>query len=194
MTFERLRTWDWVAFIAALALLFVSATDWWSTRAGDEARTIQKESQPSGAMAGEVDRAVQSEAKFVAQGQEKNAWQTTGVIDRVILIGLLATVLFGVLAAFAAAAGRDPTASTLPAVAAGVTALLVVYRLVQQPGFDESTTVKLGAPLALVVLGVVGFASSKVMRMDPEAEAAAEEAETVAAEPQAAPWDREAHA
>jgi hypothetical protein len=188
MTFERLRLWDWVAFIAAIALLFVSATDWWSTKAGDEARTIQQESQPRGALAGEVDRAVQSEAKFVAQGQEKNAWQTTGVIDRVILIGLLATVLFGVLAAFAAAAGRDPTASVPPAVAAGVTALLVVYRLVQQPGFDESTTVKIGAPLALVVLGVVGFASSKVMRMDPEAEMAAEE------EVQAAPWDQEAHA
>jgi hypothetical protein len=44
------------------------------------------------------------------------------------------------------------------------------------------------------MLGIVGYASSKVMRMDPEAEAAAEEAETVAAEPQAAPWDREAHA
>ena len=97
-------------------------------------------------------------------------------------------------AAAAQAPPSDPTASTLPAVAAGVTAFLVVYRLVQQPGFDESTTVKLGAPLALVVLGVVGFASSKVMRMDPEAEAAAEEAETVAADPQAAPWDREAHA
>jgi hypothetical protein len=112
----------------------------------------------------------------------------------VILIGLLATVLFGVLAAFAAAAGRDPTASTLPAVAAGVTALLVVYRLVQQPGFDESTVVKLGGPLALVMLGIVGYASSKVMRMDPEAEAAAEEPEAPAAESPAAPWDREAHA
>jgi hypothetical protein len=194
MTFERLRGWDWVAFIAAVALLFVSATDWWSTKAGDEARTIQKESQPKGALAGEVDRAVQSEAKFVAQGQEKNAWQTTGVIDRLILIGLLATAGFGVLAAFAAAAGRDPTASVLPAVSAGVTALLVVYRLVQQPGFDESTTVKLGAPLALVMLGIVGYASTKVMRMDPEAEADAEEAQAGAAEPQSAPWDREAHA
>ena len=31
MTFARLRTADWVAFVAALALLFTTAADWYST-------------------------------------------------------------------------------------------------------------------------------------------------------------------
>jgi hypothetical protein len=169
MTFARLRAWDWVAFIAALALLFVSATDWYSTKSGDEARRVEHLSQPHGALAGEIDRNVQEDAKVVAEGQEKNAWQVDGAIDRVILIGLLATAALGVLAAFSAAAGRGSAPAALAAAAAGVTALLVVYRVVQEPGLDEATTVKLGAPLALLVLGVVGFASASALKL-PRAE------------------------
>ena len=56
MSFASLRAADWVAFIAALALLFVSAVDWYSTVAGDEARRIQGLSDPAGALGGEVER------------------------------------------------------------------------------------------------------------------------------------------
>jgi hypothetical protein len=45
-----------------------------------------------------------------------------------------------------------------------VTALLVVYRIFQEPGSDVSTTVKAGAPLALLALGVVAFASASALR------------------------------
>jgi hypothetical protein len=173
MTFTRLRAWDWVAFIAALALLFVTAADWYSTKQGDEDRRIQKLSQPQGALSGEIDRNQQETAKIAAEGQEKNAWQVDGAIDRIILIGLLATSALGVLAAFAAASGRGGSGAFPPAalagITAGVTALLVVYRVVQEPGFDEFTTVKIGAPLALLVLGVIGFASASALKL-PRAE------------------------
>ncbi len=171
MTFARLRAWDWVAFIAALALLFVTATDWYSTKAGDAARQVEKNAQPHGAIAGEVERTVQHDARIEAESQEKNAWQATGAIDRVILIGLLATSALGVFAAFSAASERVWRGAIPPAglagITAGVTALLVLYRVVQEPGLDESTTVKLGAPLALLVLGVIGFASASALRAPP---------------------------
>lgn len=169
MTFARLRAADWVAFIAAIALLFVMALDWYSTVAGEEARRIEGLSDPVGALGGEVNRQVQADARVSAEAAEKNAWQVGGTIDRVILAGLLATTVLGVLTAFGRAGGRagDGRAFPLGAVAAlvaSVTALLVLYRMLQEPGLDESTVVKAGAPLALVVLGVFALASAISLR------------------------------
>jgi hypothetical protein len=177
VTFTRLRAFDWVALVAALALLFVSAMDWYSTTAGNEARRIEGLSQPSGALGGEADRQLQEEARTTAEGQEKNAWQASGGIDRVILVALLGTVALEILGAFARAAGCGSRAALPPSALAGlagaVTALLVTYRIVREPGFDESTTVKVGAPLALIVLGVLALASAQSLRADEADEVAA---------------------
>jgi hypothetical protein len=167
VTFARLSAWDWVAFIAALALLFVTAVDWYSTAQGDEARRIERLSQPDGALGGEVEREVRESARIVAEGQEKNAWQLSGAIDRVILAGLLVTAALAVLAAFAAASGRASRSAIPPAglagIAAATTALLVFFRIVQEAGFDEASTVEAGAPLSLVVLGLIGYAGARAM-------------------------------
>jgi hypothetical protein len=166
MSFARLRATDWVALLAALALLFISAADWYGSASGDEARRIQGLSNPSGALGGEVAREVQDQARIVAEGQEKNAWQVGGGIDRVILVGLLATVLLAVIAAFRRAAGAGATAMLVTALAATATALLVTYRIVQEPGFDAVTSVKLGAPLAVVALGMLALAAAQSVRSE----------------------------
>jgi hypothetical protein len=170
MTFERLRPWDWVALVAALALLFTMALDWWSTPMGQEARRIEQHNQPHGALGGDVAREVQEEARLAADKAERNAWQQDGGIDRVILVALLLTAGLGVSAAFFRAAGRrfEPpwTPSALTAVAAVITALLVGYRTLQQPGLDEATTVQAGIPVAVVVLGVLAFASGRGLRAE----------------------------
>ena len=189
MSFARLRASDWVAFIAAIALLFVMALDWYSTVAGEEARRIEGLSDPVGALGGEVDRQVQADARVAAEAAEKNAWQAGGAIDRVILAALLATIVLGVVAAFARAAGRDGDGrevgdregggrglplTALSALLASVTALLVLYRMIQEPGLDEAAVVKAGAPLALLVLGVMALASAMSLRAeDDEREAPA---------------------
>jgi hypothetical protein len=175
VTFSRLRAPQWVAFIAALALLFVTAMDWYSTTTGDEARRIEKLTDPQGAVGGEVERELEEDARVTAEGAEKNAWQVDAPIDRLILFGLLLTAALAVIAAFAAA--RKPkredappggvTAMALAGISASVTALLVTYRIFQEPGFDVSTTVKAGAPLALVVLGVIALASAITLRAEP---------------------------
>ena len=166
MTFARLRAADWVALLAAMALLFTTAMDWYSTTSGDEARRIQGLSDPSGALGGEVAREVQDQARAAAEGQEKNAWQVGGGIDKLILVALLATFVLAVGAAFRRAAGAGSAAALATALAATVTALLVTYRIVQEPGFDASTTVKVGAPLALVALGVLALASAQSVRTE----------------------------
>jgi hypothetical protein len=42
----------------------------------------------------------------------------------------------------------------------------VLYRILQEPGFDELTTVQIGAPLALGVLGVFAFAAATSLRQE----------------------------
>lgn len=177
MTFARLRAADWVALLAALALLLITAADWYGTSSGDEARRIQGLANPSGALGGEVAREVREQARTVAEGQEKNAWQIGGAIDRLILVALLVTFALAVLAAFRRAAGGGATATLATALAATGTALLVTYRIVQEPGFDDVTTVKVGAPLALIALGVLALASAQSVRTeDARAEATPAEA------------------
>jgi hypothetical protein len=181
VTATRLRVAHWVAFVAALALLFVTALDWYSTTGGDEARRIEELADPEGATGGEVEREVEEDARVAAEGAEKNAWQADGVIDRVILAGLLLTAALAVLGAMAARApppgkegerGRQGEARgaiapiALAGIAAAATALLVTYRIFQEPGFDASTTIKVGAPLALVVLGVIALASAVALRTE----------------------------
>lgn len=164
MTFERLRPADWVVFVAALALLFTTAPDWYSTTRGEEARQIQKQAGSSGA---QERRDVARDAAALAESQERNAWQADALIDRIILIALLATSALGVGAAFWRAGGRGSDglgAFGLAGLAACVTALLVLYRIIQEPGFDELTTVKIGAPVALGVLGVMAFACATSLR------------------------------
>jgi hypothetical protein len=175
LSFARLRVSEWVVFIAALALLFTTAADWYSTQAGDEARKIQRNATPAeGDPTGQAQAEVENAARALAEGQEKNAWQEdAGTIDRVILVCLLVTSALGVVAAYWRASGREARgigAFGWAGLMACITALLVLYRIIQEPGFDELTTVKIGAPLALVVLGVFAFASALSLREEARAE------------------------
>jgi hypothetical protein len=168
LTFERLRISDWVVFVAALALLFTTAAPiWYSTKAGDEARHVQQEAAPDeGQPSGQAEAEVQKEAGAVADNAEKTAWEADGTIDRIILICVLVTSVLGVLAGFWRASGRKARIGpyALCGLAACITALLVLYRIVQEPGLDEVTTVKIGAPLTLGVLGIYAFGAAQSLR------------------------------
>jgi hypothetical protein len=167
MTFARLRLADWVVLLAALALVLATATDWYSTKGGEQARELE-ESAPTRGEGVEI----ADDAAAAAEEEERNAWQVDAGIDRLILVALLGTAALGVYAAFMRAAGRryksglSPTA--LAGLAAALTALLVLYRILQEPGFDAATTVQAGAPLALGLLGVLAFASATSVRAEEE--------------------------
>ena len=163
MSFARLHAADWVAFVAALALLFATAADWYSTEGGRQAREFEQGAPAQGEGAELAD-----DAAAAAEGEERNAWQVDGAIDRVILVALLGTAALTILAAFGRAASRrsdDGLGLTAWAgTAAALTALLVLYRVIQEPGVDEVNTVQYGAPLALGLLGVIAFACAMSVR------------------------------
>jgi drug/metabolite transporter (DMT)-like permease len=167
MTFARLRLADWVAFLAALALLFVTAADWYSTKGGEQAREFEQGAPTRGEGAELAD-----DAAATAESEERNAWQADSGIDRLILVGLLGTAALAIYAAFMRAAGRRYagalSATALAGLAAALTGMLVLYRIVQEPGLDDVTTVQAGAPLALGVLGVLAFACATSLRAEEE--------------------------
>jgi hypothetical protein len=173
VTFARLRTADWVAMVAALALLLVMAADWYSTARGEAAREVEENTEGTfGGQAGQDISDVNEEARATAEGEERNAWQADGAVDRLILVVLLATVGLALAAGCLRAAGArfEPplTPSALAAIGAGVAALLVIYRILQEPGLDAASTVEAGAPLAVVALGVIAFACSRALKNEEE--------------------------
>jgi hypothetical protein len=159
VTFARLTRGDWVAAVAALALLLVMAMDWYTTEAGDQARKDEKQIQPRGATAGEVGRALDESARIAAEEAEENAWQAEPFPDRVILFALLATIVLAIAAAFLRAAGlrfEPPWSPSALATCVGLgAALLLAARIAQKPSADIGSVIKLGAPLGLVCLGTI---------------------------------------
>jgi len=186
VTFERLIAADALAMVAALALLLAMSADWYSSHQGDEARRIDRSTVSKGGPGGQISRALEERARVVAEGQEKNAWHVKEPIDRVILGALLATVVLALGAGFLRAAGRrfpSPwTPSALAAAIAVLAACLVGYRMLDQPGVGEATTVKSGAPIALLLLGLLVLFCSWASR--------AEEAGTAWREVPAEPEER----
>ena len=170
MTFSRLIPADILAMVAALALLFVMAADWYSSAAGDEARRIERFTQPRGAGGGEVSREVEERARVVAEDEEKNAWQLSDPIDRLVLGALLATVALALLSGFLRAAGKRFAPPLTPAAVTGIlaaaSALLIGYRVVDQPGLDAATTVRAGVPIALVALGVLVLCCARAAKAE----------------------------
>jgi hypothetical protein len=162
-----------IALIGALALLLIMAMDWYGSATGDEAREAERNSENIPELS-----EVNEDAATIAEGEEQNAWQADAAIDRILLVVLLATILFAIVTAIARAAGAKPTKGLGPA---GVTALLaaagailVAYRIIQEPGLDAGTNVKAGAPRALLALGMIGVGASSALRADEKEEAAAD--------------------
>jgi hypothetical protein len=170
VTFARLSAADWIAMVAALALLFAMAADQYSTHEGDEARRIERATEPEGGEGGQISRGVDERARVVAEGAEKNAWQLNAPIDRMILGSLLLTILFALCAGFMRAAGRRFKTSFTPSAIAALLALLsgmlIAYRLIAQPGVDEAAAVKAGAPITLILLGVLAVSCTRAVRAE----------------------------
>jgi hypothetical protein len=181
MTFARLNRGDLLAMVAALALLLVMATDWYTTKVGEQARDIQHRISPR--LDRETVPTESAKQSDLAASQEKNAWQASGVIDRVILLALLAAATLALVAAFARAADRrmgPPSPSALAALVGLVASALLVYRILQPPGLNTAAVVKIGAPLGLLCVGLltVGARVANVMERGARADALIADADT----------------
>ena len=61
-------------FVAALALLFTTAPDWYSTKRGEEARQIQEN---AGSSQGQAEREVEQDAGALAEGRSATPGRRT---------------------------------------------------------------------------------------------------------------------
>lgn len=160
MSFRRLNGGHLLALVAALALLLAMAPDWYTDKTGEQDRFFQHEVLPQ--LNSGPGPTLSERGAVMAQAHEKNAWQAPAAIDRVILVGLLASAALAIAAAFMRAAGRGagpPSPSALATLTGLFTALLLAYRIVQPPGLSQAAVVKWGAPLGLVCLGVLTIGS-----------------------------------
>jgi drug/metabolite transporter (DMT)-like permease len=165
MTFLRLNRGQLLAMVAALALLLVMAMDWYTTKPGEVARDAASKVEPQVNV-----ETVPSESKKLntfAETQEKTAWQADGLIDRIILLALLAAVACALLAAWVAAAGKKvgpPSPSALASVLGLLACVLIVYRIIQPPGLNSAAVVTAGAPLGLLCAGLLAFGARVAVR------------------------------
>src|SRR3954468_10852814 len=116
------------------------AMDWYGSHAADLAHQVNSTANTSGAQAGEAGRALKADADQVIARDEKNAWQEGRTYDRFLLVLLLLSVALSLYAAAPRAAGRraEPpwTPSGIAALTAAFTALLLAFRIVNEPGVD----------------------------------------------------------
>jgi hypothetical protein len=165
MTFTRLGRGDLLAMLAALALLLVMATDWYSTKQGEVARDAQAKILPQ--INNSDDPKVSTQEGQFADTQEKNAWQADALIDRLILIALVASIALALVAAWARAADKrigPPSPSALASVVGLVACALIAYRILQPPGLNAAAVVKIGAPLGLLCAGLLTIGSRVAAR------------------------------
>ena len=164
----RVSRWDWLAFLAALALMLTMSMDWYTTKQGQEDRRIQHNDNPSGVE--QIQPSVSERAAQSAEHYEKNAWQADAAVDRLILVTLLVAFGAAAAAAFLRAAGRHvvPNPSAIASLAGLLGALLIVYRMLQKPGLDAASVLKAGAPLSLLAVGILAFAARASVLADRE--------------------------
>ena len=121
-----------------------------------------------------MDRRLNEDAGVIAEGEEKNAWQADALVDRILLVLMLGAIVLTILTAITRASGAKPTKGLGPAgmaaVLATAAAVIVAYRIIQEPGLDAATNVKAGAPLALVALALIALGSASALRADDEEE------------------------
>jgi hypothetical protein len=177
VTFARLSRADGVAMAAALLLLLVMAMDWYTTKQGEELRRDAKLTAPGRSGGGEFEPNLKRERESAAAKQEKNAWQADAAVDRLALLLMLGAVAAAIAAATLRAADRRFEGPLTPSAVAtwlGLAAAFVIaYRILQPPGLNTAAVIKAGAPLGLVLVGLLALSSRIAMRTEREPAAAA---------------------
>ena len=179
MSAPRIGLAQAVAAVAALLLLLVMAMDWYTTERAEDLRRDARLTEPGRTGGGEFEPNLKRERESAAEKDEKNAWQAGAAVDRLALVLMLAAAGSALVAAILRAADRrfePPRSWSSAATALGLAAaVLVVYRILQPPGLNEAAVVKIGAPLGLLLLGTLAFASRVAMRGEREEPALAGE-------------------
>jgi hypothetical protein len=142
----RLRDGEWIAGAGGVALLAAMFLHWYG---------LDIPPLPDGAL--EV---------FIGT-PEATAWQAFGVLD--VVLALLALVPLGLVITQATRSSPSiPVAfSVFTMLAGGLAALLILYRIVNQPGPNDLVEVQAGAWLGFVAAGLIAAGGWRSMRVEP---------------------------
>jgi hypothetical protein len=155
LTFLRLTTGHWIAFLAALALLLFAGLSWYTTAQGAEARRIERlqavpdgnDGSPRGS------ETVLRAARRSAESFERSAWEPEDALGWVIAFGLLASAVLAIIAGFLCAAGRTEGTPGALLPLAGWTAVVTLLAVaLELAGAPSGTVIQLGLPLGVAAL------------------------------------------
>jgi hypothetical protein len=134
MDFSKLRTGELIAGVCGVLLLIVMFFSWYGI--GGAAGSILG--------AANIDTTV-------------NAWKAFDFIDLVLFVTALVAIGAAVLAASGRSVALPVAASVIVTVLGIIVTLLVLYRIINQPGPNDVVDVKFGAYLGfLLCLGIAG--------------------------------------
>jgi hypothetical protein len=138
----RLRDGEWIAGAGGVALLAAMFLHWYGLDLGPVSDVVDI-------------------------GAEATAWQAFDVLD--VVLALLALVPFGLVLTQATRPSPSvPVAfSVLTALAGALAALLILYRIVNQPGPNDVVEVQAGAWLGFVASLVIAGGGWRSMRVEP---------------------------
>jgi hypothetical protein len=143
MDFSKLRTGELIAGVCGVLLLIVMFFSWYGI--GGSAGSILS--------AANIDTTV-------------NAWKAFDFVDLVLFVTAIVAIGAAVLAASGRSVALPVAASVVVTVLGIIVALLVLYRIVNQPGPNDVVDVKFGAYLGFLIC--VGIAVGGFLAMSEE--------------------------
>jgi hypothetical protein len=134
MDFGKLRTGELIAGISGVLLLIIMFLPWYG-----------------------IGGAIGEFASAAGVDTNANAWQAFDFIDLLLFLTAIAAIGFAALGASGRSVALPVAASVVVTVLGIVVALLVLYRIVNQPGPNDVVDLKFGAFLGfLITLGIAG--------------------------------------
>ncbi|HEY2636640.1 MAG TPA: hypothetical protein VGI54_04570, partial [Solirubrobacteraceae bacterium] len=93
-----------------------------------------------------------------------NAWKAFGGIDLYLLVVIIITLGFVVLTATQRAPALPVAANVIVTVLGGIAAILILYRIINQPGPNNLVDVKIGSYIGLILALVLTYGGFMAMR------------------------------
>jgi hypothetical protein len=138
MDLSKLRAGELLAGVAGIALLIVMFLPWYG---------LAGLSEPFGGAL----------ARQAGISTTANAWRAFDLIDILLFLTVVAAVGSAVIAATQQSVALPVAASVIVTALGVLVALLVLYRLVNEPGSDQFIDLRLGAYLGFVLCALVAL-------------------------------------
>jgi hypothetical protein len=144
---NRLRLGERIAGVCAVLLFIDEFLNWYSVSASNVAKQLGVQ-LPNG----------------VGGSITVTAWQAFDWVDLLMLLTVIVVLAWVALAAIQRTVALPVTMSTIATALCGVTTLVVLYRIINQPGPNDLVDIEYGAYLGLVLLLAMTYGGYAAMR------------------------------